>query len=172
MQKHIFSPLGMHQTTFRPENRPDYLPRKMEHATRDPKNGALIAGGGHHLLALPAKDCIGGMGLYSTPSELVKVLEEVLAGGGNIISRKSVAEMLKSQLSGETQDAFMEVIDGRAKYHLRQTWPEGEEGTFGLSASINLEDFPGRRLKNSMNWAGSSGLHAVSARLLLFGCAF
>lgn len=162
MQKHIFSPLKMHQTTFRPENIPNYLPRKMDHATRDLKTGALIPGGGHHLLAFPAKDCIGGMGLYSTPNELVKVLKEVLAGGGNIIKQESVAEMLKTQLSGETQDAFMEVIDGRAKYHLRQTWPEGEQGTFGLSASINLEDFRGRRLRNSMNWAGSSGLHAVS----------
>ncbi|KAK4693026.1 hypothetical protein P7C71_g4287, partial [Lecanoromycetidae sp. Uapishka_2] len=160
MQINIFSPLNMHQTTFHPETRPDYLSQKMDHATRDPKTGALMPGGGHHLLALPAKDCIGGMGLYSTPNELVKVLKEILAGGGRIIKRKSVAEMLKTQLNDTTQDAFMEVIDGRAKYHLRQTWPEGEEGTFGLSASINLEDFPGRRLKNSMNWAGSSGLHA------------
>ncbi len=162
MQKNIFSPLGMHSTTFRPEKIPDYLPRKMDHATRDPKTNALLPGGGHHLLALPAKDCIGGMGLYSTPSDLVKVLKEVLAGGGKIIKRESVAEMLKTQLNEETQAAFMKVIDGKAKTHLRQTWPDGFDGTFGLSASITAEDFPGRRLKGSMNWAGSSGLHAVS----------
>lgn len=162
MQEHIFSKLGMTQTTFYPEKRADYLARKMDHATRDPKTGALLPGGGRHLLALPAKDCIGGMGLYSTPEELVKVLKEVLAGGGQIVSKESMAQILKMQLNEETQAAFMEVIDGRAKYHLRQTWPEGEEGTFGLSASINLQDFPGRRAKNSMNWAGSAGLHAVS----------
>lgn len=165
MQKNIFSKLGMQETTFCPEKRTDYLSRKMDHAIRKPDSGALVSGGGHHLLALPAKDCIGGMGLYSTPKELVMVLKEVLAGGGTIVSRDSVAEMLKTQLNDETQAAFMEVIDGRAKYHLRQTWPEGYNGTFGLSASINLDDFPGRRLKNSMNWAGSSGLHAVSAFL-------
>jgi CubicO group peptidase (beta-lactamase class C family) len=162
MQKNIFAKLDMRDTTFRPEHRDTYLTRKMEHATRDPKTGALIAGGGHHLLALPAKDCIGGMGLYSTPSDLVKVLKEILAGGGNIVKRESVAEMLKSQLNEETNAAFMAVIDGRAKYHLRQTWPDGSEGTFGLSSSINLNDFAGRRLKNSSNWAGSSGMHAVS----------
>jgi CubicO group peptidase (beta-lactamase class C family) len=167
MQNNIFSKLEMKETTFRPELRDGYLSRKMDHATRNPKTGALVPGGGHHLLALPAKDCIGGMGLYSTPEDILKVLKEVLAGGGNIIKRESVAVMLKSQLNESTHAAFMEVIDGRAKYHLRQTWPEGYEGTFGLSASINVDDFPGRRSKNSMNWAGSSGLHAVSALLHL-----
>ena len=109
------------------------------------------------------------MGLYSTPNDLVKVLKEVLAGGGNIVTHESVAEMLRPQLNDETLAAFMEVIGGRAKYHLRQTWPDGFDGTFGFSASINLDDFPGRRSKNSMNWAGSSGLHAVSrAFCLLF----
>jgi CubicO group peptidase (beta-lactamase class C family) len=163
MQKNIFSKLDMKDTTFRPELRDGYLSRRMDHATRNPKTGALMPGGGRHLLALPAKDCIGGMGLYSTPDDLLKVLKEVLAGGGNIVKRESVAEMLKSQLNEPTHAAFMEVIDGRAKYHLRQTWPDGYDGTFGLSSSINVNDFPGRRLKNSMNWAGSSGLHAVSS---------
>lgn len=163
MQENIFSKLGMKDTTFKPELRDDgYLDRKMEHATRKPITGELQPGGGHHLLALPAKDCIGGMGIYSTPDDLTKVLKEVLAGGGNIIKRESVAEMLKPQIEGETHSAFMEVIDGRAKYHLRQTWPDGYDGTFGLSSSINVDDFPGRRLKYSMNWAGSAGLHAVS----------
>ena len=163
MQKNIFSKLDMHETTFRPEKVDGYLSRKMEHATRDPKTGALMPGGGHHLLALPAKDCIGGMGLYSTPNELLKVLKEILAGGGNIVKRESVAEMLKTQLNEETNASFSKVIDGRAKHHLRQTWPDGYDGTFGLSSSINMDDFPGRRSKNSMNWAGSSGLHAVSS---------
>ena len=166
MQKHIFSPLDMQSTTFRPENRPDYLSHKMDHATRDPKTGVLLPGGFHHVMALPAKDYIGGMGLYSTPVDLIKVLKEMLAGGGKIVTRESVDEMLKKQLNDETQAAFMEVIDGKGRTHLRQTWPEGYEGTFGLSASINFEDFPGRRLKNSMNWAGSSGLHAVSNCIL------
>ena len=168
MQKNIFSKLDMHETTFRPDKVNDYLSRKMEHATRDPNTGALMAGGGHHLLTLPAKDCIGGMGLYSTPNELLKVLKEVSAGGGHVVKRESVAEMLKTQLNEETNAAFMAVIDGRAKYHLRQTWPDGHGGTFGLSSSINLDEFPGRRLKNSMNWAGSSGLHAVSIVSCLF----
>lgn len=167
MKKNIFLPLNMTASTFRPENLPNFLSQKMDHATRNPENNALISGGGHHLLALPAKDYIGGMGLYSTASDLLKLLKEVLAGGQKILKPESVTEMLKTQLNEETQASFMKVIDGKARTHLRQTWPDGFDGTFGLGASINFADFPGRRLKNSMNWAGSSGLHAVSFQHLL-----
>ena len=163
MRKNIFSKLDMHDTTFRPEVVDGYLPRKMESATRDPKTGGLLAGAGRHPLPIPVQDYLGGLGLYSTPKDLVKVLKEVLASGGTIIKRESVTEMLKGQLNDKTRAAFMQVIDGRSKSHLRQTWPNGYEGTFGLSSSINFDDFPGRRSKNSMNWAGASGLQAVSA---------
>lgn len=162
MQKNIFSKLDMHDTTFRPELVDEYLPRKMESATRDPKTGGLLAGAGRHPLPIPVQDYLGGLGLYSTPKDLVKVLKEVLAGGGTIIKRESVTEILNGQLNDETRAAFMQVIDGRSKSHLRQTWPAGFEGTFGLSSSINFDDFPGRRAKHSMNWAGASGLQAVS----------
>ena len=166
MQKNIFSKLDMHETTFRPELIDGYLPRKMESATRDPKTGGLLAGAGRHPLPIPVQDSLGGLGLYSTPKDLVKVLKEVLAGGGTIVKRESVTEMLKGQLNEETRAAFMQVIDGRSKSHLRQTWPNGYEGTFGLSSSINFDDFPGRRSKDSVNWAGASGLQAVSCLIL------
>lgn len=102
------------------------------------------------------------MGLYSTVPDLLALLKLVLINDGSVLAQDSVREILTGQLAGDTQEAFMRVIGGKARTHLRQTWPEGAEGTFGLSASINEGDFPGRRRAGSWNWAGSSGLHAVS----------
>ncbi|KAH9899029.1 hypothetical protein F4778DRAFT_782625 [Xylariomycetidae sp. FL2044] len=113
------APLNMRDTTFRPELRPGYLEKKMEHATRNQETGALIACGFHHTDGLPAQDCIGGMGVYSTPTDLLKLLKVMLAGGGSIISRASVDEMLRPQLKDVTQTAFMKVINGKARTHLQ-----------------------------------------------------
>lgn len=157
MQKNIFSKLGMNDTTFRPELRPDFPPRQMEMAWRDRSSGLLSQG--KNPWGYPAKDCCGGVGLYSTADDYAKILKALLAGGGPILKASSVDEIMKSQL--QSPKYFLDIINGPGRAHLGQTWPEGAQATFGLSSSINLEDFPGRRSKNSANWSGMPGLHAV-----------
>lgn len=161
MQTNIFTPLSMTSTTFHPENRPDMLARQMDLAWRDRAagpSGPLTQG--KNPWGFPAEDDCGGVGLYSTADDYAKLLKAVLANGGSILSKASVDEILTSQL--EDPKYFLEVIDGSGKAHLAQTWPESAQATFGLSASINLEDFPGRRPAGSANWSGMPGLHAVS----------
>ena len=158
MQRNLWSKLGMTDTTFRPELRPDFPARRMEMAWRDRPTGVLSPG--KIPLGNPAKDCCGGVGLYSTPEDCAKILKLVVSGGGSILKRSSVDEIMKPQL--EDNKYFLEVINGPSRRHLGQTWPEGATATFGLSSSINLEDFPGRRSKNSANWSGMPGVHAVS----------
>ena len=81
-----------------------------------------------------------------------------------MLKQESVNEVLSSQLKDEKH--FMETVNGHGRAHLGQTWPQGEnKATFGLSASINLEDFEGRRPKSCANWSGMPGLHAVSSAL-------
>ncbi|KFY00261.1 hypothetical protein O988_03418 [Pseudogymnoascus sp. VKM F-3808] len=156
MQKNIFSKLGMNDTTFRAELRPDFPARTMATAWRDRETGLLSTG--VVPLALPAKDCCGGAGLYSTPEDFSKILKLILQEGGDILSKESIDEMMKPQLPDLRW--FWDVTTGPSKRHLAQTWPEGAKGTFGLSSSINLEDFPGRRPRNSVNWSGMPGCHA------------
>ncbi|KAL2062951.1 hypothetical protein VTL71DRAFT_6023 [Oculimacula yallundae] len=156
MSQNIFSKLGMKDTTFHPELRPGFASRQMDMAWRNRATGELTHG--KNPWGFPAQDCCGGVGLYSTAEDYAKLLQIFLAGGGSILTKESTDEILTSQL--EDPKYFREIINGPARAQLGQTWPEGASATFGLSSSINLEDFPGRRLKNSANWSGMPGLHA------------
>lgn len=161
MQTHIFAPLSMTSTTFHPELCPDMLARQMDLAWRDRAAGPYGAlNHGKSPWGFPAKDNCGGVGLYSTPEDYAKLLKALLANGGGIISKESIDEIMTSQL--EDPKYFLDVLKGPAGGQLAQTWPGGAKATFGLSASINLEDFPGRRPAGSANWSGMPGLHAVS----------
>jgi CubicO group peptidase (beta-lactamase class C family) len=164
MQTHIFTPLSMTSTTFHPEDRPDFSSRSMDLAWRDRSNNSLALG--KNPWGFPAKDDCGGVGLYSTADDYAKLLKAFLAGGGPMMKKESVDEILTSQLKDPKY--FLDVLKGPARAQLGQTWPQGAQATFGLSASINLEDFPGRRCKNSANWSGMPGLHAVSISPLMF----
>ena len=151
----------MTSTTFHPENRPDMLARRMDLAWRDRSAGpAGTLTLGTNPWGFPAQDDCGGVGLYSTAEDYARLLKAFLADGGGIMSKASVDEIMTSQL--QDPKYFLDVLKGPAGAQLGQTWPEGAQATFGLSASINLEDFPGRRPAGSANWSGMPGLHAVS----------
>lgn len=158
MKENIWFKLGMNDTTFRPELRPDFPARRMEVGWRDKSTGYLA--GGKVPLANPAEDCLGGVGLYSTPEDYAKLLTALLMGGAPILKSSSLNEILSPQLR-DNKD-FLSIVCGSRRSHLGQTWPIGMTGTFGLSSSINLEDFPHGRAKNSVNWSGMPGIHAVS----------
>jgi CubicO group peptidase (beta-lactamase class C family) len=158
VQTHIFTPLGMDSTAFHPENMPTYALRQQTLAFRDRVTGEL--GPRKNPWASPARDCCGGVGLYSTADDYAKLLASLLNPNSSILSEESIKEMFTGQLENERN--FNEIIHGKSRAHLGQTWPLGAKGTFGLGGSITLEGFEGRRAKGSMNWSGMPGLHAVS----------
>jgi CubicO group peptidase (beta-lactamase class C family) len=161
MQTHIFGPLGMASTTFYPENNPSQASRQQTLAFRSRATGELIPG--KSPWASPAKDCCGGVGLYSTADDYAKLLASLLNPDCSILSQELIKEMFTGQL--EKHEIFTDIIHGKGRAHLGQTWPIGAEGTFGLGGSIALEGFEWRRAKGSVNWSGMPGLHAVSTFL-------
>ncbi|KAI0430875.1 beta-lactamase family protein [Xylaria sp. FL1042] len=154
MKTNIWTPLGMNSTTFRPWARPDLEAKLVELAWRRP-DGNLIKGKNPFG---PAVDCCGGVGLFSTPQDQAKLLAALLNDGGEIMSKKSLDELMSPQT--EDPSHFLSVVCGTKRAHLGQTWPEESKGDFGLSSSINATDFPGRRAANSANWQGMPGVHA------------
>jgi CubicO group peptidase (beta-lactamase class C family) len=162
MKTNIGTPLDMGSTTFQPWKRPDLEANLVELAIRTP-TGAIVKGKVPY--GYPAPDCCGGVGLYSTPSDQTKFLSALLSGGAGIISKGGLDELLRPQT--EDPSHFISIVCGTSRAHLGQTWPEGAQGDFGLSSSINAADFPGRRAANSANWQGMPGVHAVGYLLLL-----
>lgn len=159
MKANIWTPLGMNSTTFRPWSRPDLEEKLVELAWRGP-DGSLASA---KTPFGPAVDCCGGVGIFSTPRDQIKLLSALLNDGARVISKESVEELLRPQT--EDSSYFVSIVCGKNRAHLGQTWPEGSQGDFGLSSSINATDFPGRRAANSANWAGMPGVHAVSSKL-------
>lgn len=108
----------------------------------------------------PSEACCGGMGLYSTLEDCTRFLKALFDGGNPIFQPSSLDEMMKPQVQDNRY--FLEAATGHSRDHLAQTWPTGTtKVSFGLSSSIALEDFPGRRARNSVNWSGMPGIHAV-----------
>ncbi|KAK1751942.1 beta-lactamase family protein [Echria macrotheca] len=155
MRNNIWAPLGMNSTTFRPWTRPD-LTENLNQVAHRAVDGSLIKG--RVPLGYPAIDCLGGVGLYSTPADQIKLLSALLGDRADIISKEGLDEILRPQLANPAH--FLEVVCGSKRIWLGQTWPVGAQGDFGLSASINAEAFPGRRAAMSANWSGMAGIHA------------
>ncbi|PQE09481.1 beta-lactamase protein [Rutstroemia sp. NJR-2017a BVV2] len=155
MKANIWDPLDMDSTTFQPWTRPDLEARFVELAFRTP-TGTVVKGKSPY--AYPAPDCCGGVGLYSTPADQTKLLSALVSGGSSIMSAASMKELLGPQTSDPSH--FLSVVCGTNRAHLGQTWPDGAVGDFGLSSSINADDFPGRRAAKSANWQGMPGVHA------------
>ncbi|EEQ32240.1 beta-lactamase family protein [Microsporum canis CBS 113480] len=130
MRTNIWTPLEMASTTFRPWIRPDLEAKLVEMALRSPDGSVSKA----------------------------KLLSALLRDGGGIISEGSLNELLRPQTADASH--FNSMMCGPKRAHLGQTWPEGSKGHFGLSSSINAENFPGRRAAKSANWQGMPGIHA------------
>ena len=165
MYDNIFAKLDMQDTTFRPELRKDFPQRRAETAWRNRETDGLSIG--KVPLANPSEACCGGTGLYSTSKDCGKFLKALFDGGDPIIQTSSLDEIMKPQV--QDNKYFLEAATGHSRGHLAQTWPNGiTKASFGLSSSITLENFPGRRARDTANWSGMPGIHAVCEPLKVY----
>jgi len=77
MQERVFDPLGMNDTTLRPDALPHIQHRLVPTAHRDPETGELTSGEGSSR-RVGAVDS-GGAGLYTTAGDYAKLLRSLLA---------------------------------------------------------------------------------------------
>ena len=157
MLRHIWAPLGMTSTTFRPHQLPDRVARRVEVGWRDSPSSSLTLG--QVVLQQPATDCLGGVGIFSTPENYCRLLSVLVSGGGNLLRPESVNEIFRNQLSEAVRKDCMSILQGSGRSQLGQTWPEDVDGSFGLTVAIAGEDFEGRRKRGSVNWCGMPNTH-------------
>lgn len=106
-----------------------------------------------HNYTNPAKDDLGGIGLYSTPKEFTRFLQMMLRSGENVLRPESINTILSPQL--ECNKEVNAIRDRGPKIMSRLVNP-GKVIDMGLSASINLDRVPGARYPGSISWAGAA----------------
>lgn len=147
LAQHIFEPLGMRHTAFRPELSEDAARVHI----RTPEGGLAVnpvnLGGGEFQS--------GGGGLSSTAPDYARFLRMILRGGEldgqRVLSASSIAEMSRNQI-GDLRAGYMgsAMPDLAAPY---DTFPD-QDTKWGLGFLINPEPGPHGRNPDSLAWAG------------------
>jgi methyl acetate hydrolase len=148
---HIFTPLGMKDTSFR--LRPDQQARRATPHARQPdgtlQTMALVRSEEPEFLG-------GGGGLFGTIPDYLAFVRALLADGGGLVKPESWAEMARNNMG----DIFVETLpsavpamslDANLFPDIPQKW--------GLSFSINTQPTQEGRAAGSLAWAGLGNLY-------------
>ncbi|KAF2146250.1 uncharacterized protein K452DRAFT_263926 [Aplosporella prunicola CBS 121167] len=95
MEKNIFIPLAMDSTVFRLKRKPHVRKQLIQMASRRPDGSFTTA---KRLMANPAVDCAGGYGLYSSITDFMVILKDVLQPQPKLLSNRITEELFRPQL--------------------------------------------------------------------------
>ncbi|KAF1815560.1 esterase [Eremomyces bilateralis CBS 781.70] len=161
MQANIWSKLGAKHTTFHPELRPaGDLPPQQEMGLRPggPKGTAPL-GPGPIIMDYPLKDDLGGIGLFSTAADFVRLLTALVNGGSPLLGEEATQELFRPQLDKATRKDMLMPLGARTRRVLGVEDFQEEKADYCLAGTTTMEDLPGRRKKGSASWAGFPNLH-------------
>jgi CubicO group peptidase (beta-lactamase class C family) len=150
MRENIFTPLGMHDTTFVPT---------AEHIARSPQIYARRQDGSLEpvppMPPVPLEFHAGGGGLSSTGPDYLAFLRMVLNGGAldgtRVLKPETVALMMQNHIGALNVQPLKTVhpeLSNDADFF------PGMTKKWGLTWLINTEDVPDRRSAGSLAWAG------------------
>lgn len=150
-RQHIFTPLGMKDTSFR--LRPDQQARRATPHARQP-DGTLQT---MTLVRSEEPEFLGGGGgLFGTVPDYLAFVRALLAQGGGLVRPETFAEMARNNMGDlfvETLKTFVPAmsLDANLFPDIPQKW--------GLSFSINTRATPEGRAAGSLAWAGLGNLY-------------
>jgi CubicO group peptidase (beta-lactamase class C family) len=147
MQRHIFAPLGMRDTSFDP--RADWASRTVTVHARQ-ADGSLVP---TEAAPPPANREFypGGGGLFSTAPDYVTFLRALLGGGGSILKPQTMALMAQNHMGALNVRKL--TTYNPASSNDAEFFP-GMDKKWGLTFMINTEDTPSGRSAGSLAWAG------------------
>jgi CubicO group peptidase (beta-lactamase class C family) len=101
MEEHVFKPLGMTETTFHLDQRPDLKAKLVLSGLRQ-KDGSLTANPAP-VFSESAVDHSGGGGLWCNATDYIKVLADLIKDEPTLLKRETVVDMLaKPQITVES----------------------------------------------------------------------
>jgi CubicO group peptidase (beta-lactamase class C family) len=146
LERRVFAPLGMADTTFGPTNA-QRARRASMHARGPDGRPAPMA----FEMPPPPHFGMGGGGLYSTARDYLTFLGAILDGGRPILSPSSVAAVAGREWEGEAV-GVLPAVDTRLCAGF-DPFP-GAVKRWGLGFLINPEPGPNGRAAGSLAWAG------------------
>lgn len=154
LQDNVWGPLGIQSMTFHLETKDDVRDRMVDMTAKDPSTGALVHTD-ERVVPNPAKDALGGAGLYGNAVDYMKILASVLRDDGKLLKSTIHAELFQPQLSEKTIKSLMQKVpDISPNSALPLSW--------GLGGRLNLADYKdNRRKKGSLAWGGLPNLYWV-----------
>lgn len=168
-KRNIWEPLGMADSTFHLETRPDLRARLTDMAEReggaDPMYGIPLNPDGKisktedRVWPDPIEDDSGGAGLFSTPKDYQKVLNSITANDSKLLKKETVDEMFKPQLSEASKASLNQLLSAPEMCLATGCpLPVGSELDWGLGGMICLQaakyETGAGRSSGSMFWSG------------------
>lgn len=148
-KRNIWDQIGAHDTTFRPETRPDLLSRRLDITCPTHGGGIAIAQNPYPLS--PSND-LGGIGLWTTPRDFNQFLWHLFLKPNGLVTPENLNLILSPQVSdAELVTKSMHTSNGGI---LTRTFPNQFPLNVGLGTCIALEDIRGRRPKGTVSWLG------------------
>jgi CubicO group peptidase (beta-lactamase class C family) len=153
MEEHIFTPLGIKDTTFVLSDRPDLKARLMWAEKRE-ADGSLST---MDTLVFPeqAVDYSGGGGLWSCGTDYIKVLADLLQDSPKILKRDTVLNLLiQPQIKNDS--ALSGLVSARTATAANAA-PADAGMNYGLGGMILTADSP-LLPKGTLSWGGLPNL--------------
>lgn len=154
MQKYICKPLGV-AMTFKLQQHPEMIVKRGDVAQRDPETGKLSYADQPFWHEDP-DDCLGGMGVYTTPADFLKVMQSILRNDGILLQPTTRDSLFKPMLSQQSEkslnDKGVQIPEwkphGLPTPDLKKSW--------ALGGIVVTEDAPGGdwRRSGSISWSG------------------
>lgn len=156
MKQHIFDPLEMTSTGFRPGENEKIRENLSATTLRTPKGELKV---GKSFPTGNPKDDLGGGGLYSSATDYIKVLISILRNDGKLLKRETVDLMFTPQLP---DPKYLEAVANDPKTGVfYRSGVDGQRWNYGLGGLLNMEDAEGVCRKGTMSWAGLPNLFWV-----------
>jgi CubicO group peptidase (beta-lactamase class C family) len=156
-EKNINMPLGLTQTTFHLEKKPEVLEKLVDLSVRS--GNAL-----KHMdrfFGDPAVEASGGAGLYSSGPDYVAVLADLLRDDPVLLRKDTVDLMFTPQIA-EGSLAYQDLhSDASSHQHFLGGASRDLDINFGLGGLLLMEDVKNHRLekpKGTMTWGGATNL--------------
>ncbi|RDW64477.1 serine hydrolase domain-containing protein [Aspergillus mulundensis] len=161
MHANIWSRIGATSTTFHPELRANTLPSQMEMGERvSVGQGVDSLKPGRIWLGYPLEDDLGGIGLFSTPLDFIRLLSTLLQGGSPLLSKESVDLLFRPQLSHASRAAMPKALGKQMRRILGiKAVEDCDQADHSLAGPVTLKDIPGRRRRATASWSGLPNTH-------------